>query len=134
MKAIIVPQDLKKPMVEVEGEGYRKICHEYTHIDWPERVNTTKLHVNNMVFLVDESGHDKRFELNLRALLISEYPAPPGLVGDVVILSEARGEDGGMMMVELVEGAMARLALWKIQERAEMLQAQIGNHSNRIVH
>lgn len=122
MKAIVIPADLDKPMVEVEGDDIRKIARAHTNIYWPERVNTPSLAVNNLVMAVDDEGHDKRFHLNPRAVALSEYPG--SIVGDAIILGEKMGDDG-IDFIDVPPGALALLDTLDVQHRGERLRDRL---------
>ena len=96
MKAILVPRDLNQPIREVEGPSIPKLAQE--HWDhpggkWCERVNTTTMYDAGFMMVVDDDGHDHQLGMNLRAMLIAQYPGGP-LVGDVFLACEERGEFG----------------------------------------
>jgi hypothetical protein len=136
MRAIIIPRDINQPMVEVEGENFREIAKTFTDIEWPTRVNTQKMHDHGMTMLLCDDGHDRKRELNLRAMLIAEYPGDTGLVGDAILVSEIMGPEG-VTFGDAPKNGMTLINNWEIQRRGEGLhykvrqvQARLNAHLN----
>lgn len=116
MKAILVPQDPEKPMIEVEGSTVREIAHLYTNIDWLEKVDTRRMNDLNFCMVVDEEGACKSTHpRNLRAGLISLYPGP--IFGDALLLGTAWGDDG-IDFISAPDHLGELLKTWKIQDIA----------------
>lgn len=123
MKAILVPHDLTKEITEVEGESIRHLAQE--HWDhpggkWTERVNTTTMAEYNFLMVVDDDGRDHHLPVNLRALMISQYPGGDPIVGDVLLASETRFS-GGIDYIDIDPGVMKLLQESGITEMARMM-------------
>lgn len=120
MKAVLVTADPTKPMVEVEGSSIRELARE--HWDhpggrYPERVNTVRMADFGFLMVVDDDGRDHNLPVNIRAMLIAQYRGGP-LVGDVLLVCEARFEDG-INFTSVGSHVLETVNRWQIQELAE---------------
>lgn len=94
MKVIIIPQDAREPIREMEFEGDRlQIAHirSHTNIEYFEVVKTVALADLGLVALVDDDGFSKNsHSLNMRGMLLAQYQGNGGqLVGDMMLTRQA---------------------------------------------
>lgn len=68
---------------------------------------------------VDEDGHDRGFLPNIRAIMISRYPGPSGIVGDAILFGETSPPE--VRWVSVPEGTLRALKLEKLQKAAEQV-------------
>lgn len=131
MKAILIPADINVPMAEVEESGFRQLCKQFTNISWPERINTQALHDLNVVMVVDEDGHARSLDINMRALILSQYRGEFGLVGDALLLSETMASEG-ITFTPVRKGVMREIQGLSIQEQAERIHTMHAHLSREL--
>lgn len=87
MKVIVIPQDAREPIREVELDGsvlsFQQV-REISNIQYMENINTKALQELELVILVDDDGFQRGLSINQRGMLLAQYPGGL-LVGDIVV-------------------------------------------------